>query len=159
MESIRLPMVNVGDASTRKALRTSLKRCWNCKCEEDPLNKRQMCARCKTAMYCGPDCQRAHWESEHKHDCKNLVSDKQPRDSRYMELSLRATIKTHDWSAYKPTVWVVLFPQDEVSNGMLENFMFVPTPPSYAEALRKKGFRFPADTHCFKIAGQEYIAF
>ena len=27
------------------------------------------CSRCRSARYCGRDCQRAHWKSLHKHEC------------------------------------------------------------------------------------------
>ena len=31
------------------------------------------CSRCKSARYCGAECQRAHWKA-HKPDCKKIAS-------------------------------------------------------------------------------------
>ena len=73
--------------------------------------------------------------------------------------AIRATVATHDWTAYKPIVWVVMFPRNEVASGTLENFMFVPTPQAYADSLRKSGLKFPSDKHCFKVAGEDIIIF
>lgn len=30
----------------------------------------ERCGRCRRALYCGQDCQRAHWHAGHKPACK-----------------------------------------------------------------------------------------
>lgn len=37
------------------------------------------CGRCGLAVYCGPDCQRAHWKSSHKYFCELLAAGKLPK--------------------------------------------------------------------------------
>jgi uncharacterized membrane protein YgcG len=34
----------------------------------------QRCGRCQATMYCGPQCQRAHWKAGHKHECAQFVN-------------------------------------------------------------------------------------
>lgn len=36
----------------------------------DPL---RACTRCRSARYCGPGCQRAHWQAAHSRECRPLA--------------------------------------------------------------------------------------
>jgi len=46
-------------------------------CSEFPAAS--ACGRCGLAVYCGPDCQRAHWKSSHKYFCELLAAGKLPK--------------------------------------------------------------------------------
>lgn len=50
----------------------SLARCGNSDCHKLQLNKGDFkkCARCKTVSYCSAECQKAHWKSGHKAECR-----------------------------------------------------------------------------------------
>lgn len=52
------------------------RRCFNPSCTKNSagVGSLKKCARCQTAMYCGPDCQRAHWPT-HKQVCKIPAED------------------------------------------------------------------------------------
>merc|ERR1712080_803698 len=44
-------------------------RCSSCSQLQSPEMKLLKCARCKLAFYCGPTCQKNHWEAGHKEQC------------------------------------------------------------------------------------------
>jgi hypothetical protein len=53
-------------------------RCWNVGCRSaDAATK--VCGRCKTALYCSEECQRADWSTGHKAQCTKIVGPPPPR--------------------------------------------------------------------------------
>ena len=49
------------------------RRCFCCFLKSDvPLTR---CSRCKVAHYCSKECQRIHWNMQHKEQCLSLVGD------------------------------------------------------------------------------------
>eukprot|EP00804_Cyclotella_cryptica_P013918 CCRYP_002436-RA/>CCRYP_002436-RA protein AED:0.29 eAED:0.29 QI:0/-1/0/1/-1/1/1/0/523 len=55
----------------RKTKKQSESVCENC--QANVAGKLQQCSRCKSVIYCGRDCQKAHWK-EHKMVCKDLAA-------------------------------------------------------------------------------------
>lgn len=53
--------------STNNPAELSLRKCWNPQCVTESSTTKK-CAKCRVAMYCGQECQKAHW-SEHKKIC------------------------------------------------------------------------------------------
>ena len=49
--------------------------CAQCGAVEPALGKFNKCAGCKVVRYCSADCQRAHWKTTHKGDCKRLAAE------------------------------------------------------------------------------------
>jgi len=45
-------------------------RCALCGAQAEKLKK---CCGCKLVWYCGAACQKAHWQSKHKEECKSMV--------------------------------------------------------------------------------------
>ena len=41
--------------------------CQNCQAQNA---KMKMCGKCREARYCSPECQRTHWNSQHRGTCK-----------------------------------------------------------------------------------------
>ena len=71
-----VPRVSTGSATdsssrTESELQSSLRKCEHCQVKEGS----RRCAKCKSAYYCGPDCQKAAWHT-HKKQC-NLNTKKQ----------------------------------------------------------------------------------
>jgi len=48
------------------------KLCSNCQSPEGQALKHKICSACKQAFYCSVDCQRNHWKSGHKVECKEF---------------------------------------------------------------------------------------
>jgi len=42
-------------------------------CKKSGVHRLDRCSKCRVARYCGRDCQKEHWKSEHKHHCKRLL--------------------------------------------------------------------------------------
>ena len=40
-------------------------RCWHC--GKAPEQELKTCVKCKTAKYCGRECQKPDWEKQHRH--------------------------------------------------------------------------------------------
>lgn len=45
--------------------------CDNCSHYERNGEKFRRCGRCRRALYCSPECQKAHWKA-HKHECQDM---------------------------------------------------------------------------------------
>lgn len=47
--------------------------CNECQNEETEGRKLSVCSRCKSRRHCSTECQRRHWQSFHKKECKDLA--------------------------------------------------------------------------------------
>jgi hypothetical protein len=54
-------------------------RCWNQGCRQSSNAHFMNCARCRIALYCGPDCQKTDWNNGHKAQCKAFVAAQQAK--------------------------------------------------------------------------------
>ncbi|MCJ1359731.1 MAG: hypothetical protein MMC33_009733 [Icmadophila ericetorum] len=54
--------------------------CTNCGKREEPEKKFKRCGSCQVCYYCNAACQKAHWKSEHKGDCKYIGANEDKED-------------------------------------------------------------------------------
>ena len=55
--------------SNEGKIKMTLQRCANCDKVEPGLGEFKRCIQCKLVVYCGRDCQKAHWKAGHKKVC------------------------------------------------------------------------------------------
>merc|ERR1712156_1278907 len=59
-----------GDACRDAKASFHRRRCHGCGSQEELLNSFKYCADCKGVLYCSQACQKSHWNSEHKYECR-----------------------------------------------------------------------------------------
>ncbi|GKU87463.1 hypothetical protein SLEP1_g1858 [Rubroshorea leprosula] len=69
----------------------------------------KVCSRCKSVRYCSPECQRTHWKSGHRTECKENSSE----TARTKKLSGIALVPASGTSKIIKKPRKVLFPYDE----------------------------------------------
>jgi tetratricopeptide (TPR) repeat protein len=70
-------------------------------CQKSDLDAKHRCSQCRSVYYCSAECQKQHWKSSHKSECKKVV-EKKKKHEEMKQFAIKKALKYLNEDIYEP---------------------------------------------------------